>query len=197
MKDYIFIIGPSGVGKSTLAKGLFEHYKGVYFEQNMIPEFGIPDNVDEGRYEEEILWESSIELLKYFYNKGIKNIIGLDFNDLRTREIPIIFKNTNFITIKLISSNYEQNKKQMLERGEKGLIDFELLEESTKKIMNRYLLPNEVILDVANKTKDEVLKEAIDIIDSYESKKNYDYELPPKELFHSWVLSDGLRTSKR
>ena len=28
MKDFIFIIGPSAVGKSTLAKGLFEHYKG-------------------------------------------------------------------------------------------------------------------------------------------------------------------------
>ena len=51
MKDYIFIIGPSGVGKTTLAKGLFEHYKGVYFEQNMIPEFGIPNNVDEGKYQ--------------------------------------------------------------------------------------------------------------------------------------------------
>ena len=37
----------------------------------MIPEFGIPDNVDEGKYEEEVMWESSIELLKYFYNKGI------------------------------------------------------------------------------------------------------------------------------
>lgn len=37
--DFIFIIGPSGVGKTTLAKGLYEHYKGVYFEQNMVPEF--------------------------------------------------------------------------------------------------------------------------------------------------------------
>ena len=27
MKDYIFIIGPSGVGKTTLAKGLYKHYK--------------------------------------------------------------------------------------------------------------------------------------------------------------------------
>ena len=35
MKDFIFIIGPSGVGKTTLAKGLYEHYKGVYFEQNI------------------------------------------------------------------------------------------------------------------------------------------------------------------
>ena len=193
MKDYIFIIGPSGVGKTTLAKGLFEHYKGVYFEQNMIPEFGIPNDVDEGKYEEEILWESSIELLKYFHNKGIKNIIGLDFNDLRTGDIPIIFKGTNFITLKLISTNYDQNKNQMIERGEKGLVDLELLEVSTKKIMNRELLPNEVLIDVAGKTKEEVLNEAISIIDNYESKLNYEYEKPSKELFYSWVQSDGLR----
>lgn len=193
MKDYIFIIGPSGVGKTTLAKGLFEHYKGVYFEQNMIPEFGIPDGVDEGKYEELVLWESSVELLKYFHNKGIKNIIGLDFNDLRTREIPITFKGTNYITIKLISSDYEQNKNQMLERGEKGLVDLEILEASTKKIMSRELLPNEVLIDVANKTKEEVLKEAISIIDSYESKLDYEYKEPDKELFYSWVQSDELR----
>ena len=53
MQDFIFIIGPSGVGKTTLAKELFKHYNSVYFEQNMIPEFGIPDNVDPGVYEEE------------------------------------------------------------------------------------------------------------------------------------------------
>lgn len=34
MKDFIFINGPTGVGKSTLAKGF-----GVYIEQHMIPEF--------------------------------------------------------------------------------------------------------------------------------------------------------------
>ena len=193
MKDYIFIIGPSAVGKTTLAKGLYNHYKGVYFEQNMIPEFGIPEGVDEGKYEEEILWESSVELLKYFHRKGIKNIIALDFNDLRTRDIPIIFKGTNYITLKLISSDYDKNKNQMISRGENGLLDLKLLEVSTKKIMNRDLLPNEVIIDVANKTKEEVLNEAINIIDNYESKIEYEYEIPNKELFYSWVKSDGLR----
>ena len=32
MKDFIFIIGPSGVWKTTLVKELYNHYKGVYFE---------------------------------------------------------------------------------------------------------------------------------------------------------------------
>ncbi len=193
MKDFIFIIGPSGVGKTTLAKELYKHYNGVYFEQNMIPEFGIPDGAPEGSFEEEVLWESSVELLKYFHNKGFKNIIALDFNDLRTREIPLIFKGSNFITIKLISSNYDQNKRQMISRGENGLLDLELLEVSTRKIMSRDLLPNEVILDVAGKTKEEVLMEAIKLIDNYESLLNYEYKLADKKLFYSWVKSDGLR----
>ncbi len=193
MKDFIFIIGTSGVGKTTLAKELYKHYNGVYLEQNMIPEFGIPAGVDEGKFEEEVMWESSIELLKYFHRKGIKNIIALDFNDLRTREIPLIFKGSNFITIKLISSNYDQNRKQMISRGKNGLLDLELLEVSTKKIMSRDLLPNEVILDVAGKTNEMVLVDAINLIDNYDSMLSYEYELPDKELFYSWVKSDGLR----
>ena len=45
--DYIFIIGPSAVGKTTLAKKLYEHYHGVYFEQNMVPETEYEDKLDD------------------------------------------------------------------------------------------------------------------------------------------------------
>jgi len=63
--DYIFIIGPSAVGKTTLAKGLFQHYNGVYLEQNMVPEFAIPDSAqDVGIYEEQLCWENVLLQLK-------------------------------------------------------------------------------------------------------------------------------------
>ena len=80
----------------------------------------------------------------------------------------------------------------MIERGN-GLIDLELLEKSTIKIINRELLPNEVLIDIANKTKEEVLLEAINIINSYNSKLEYDYNKPDKKQFYSWVKSDNLR----
>ncbi len=81
----------------------------------------------------------------------------------------------------------------MISRGANGLVNLELLEVSTRKIMERNLLPNEVILDIAGKNKEEVLKEAIDLIDSFNSKLDYEYDIPDKNLFYSWVQSDGLR----
>jgi len=54
-------------------------------------------------------------------------------------------------------------------------------------------LINEVEIDVAGKTIEEVLNEAIEIIDTRESILDYEYVKPPKELFYSWVFANGLR----
>jgi len=192
MRDFIFIIGPSGVGKTTLSKGLFEHYNGALAEMSMVPEFGIPEGVDVGIFEENVCWECCVAQLKMFHELGIKNVISGDFDDLRTREIPLVFKGYNYITLKLICSDYEQNYNQMKNRGD-GLIDFELLEKMTKKINKRPLLVNEFEIDVAGKTQEEVLSKAIELVDVAETMQEYEYEIPPKELFYSWVHSNGLR----
>ena len=160
MRDFIFIIGASGVGKTTLSKGLFEHYKGACAEMNMIPEFGIIDNVDEGIFEEKVCWECCLALLKKFNELGIKNVVSGDFDDLRTADIPIVFKGYNYITLKLVCSDYQQNYNQMKNRGN-GLIDFDLLEKCSKKVNSRPLLVNEFQIDVAGKTPEDVLSEAI------------------------------------
>ena len=194
--DFIFIIGPSAVGKTSLAKELYQHYKGVYIEQSMVPEFIIPDNVvDEGIYEEEICWENTLLQLNFFYSKGCRNIVALDFDDVRTREIPFIFKGYDFVTLKLVSTDAEQIKRQMIHRSknEGGLYFLENVERSNSVIMGRRLLPNEVLIDVAGKTKKDVLSEAIRVIDTFQPLKDYDYELEDEHNFLSWVQSKNLK----
>lgn len=194
--DFIFIIGPSAVGKTTLAKELYKHYSGVYFEQNMVPEFMIPETVEDGGiYEEQLCWENILLQLDFFYQKGHRNIVALDFDDIRAREIPERFKGYRFITLKLVSSDPEQIRRQMIHRhnNEGGLYALEGIERSNQVIMSRQLLPNEVQIDVAGKSKEEVLQQAIEIIDHFTPLLEYSYQLDDEHHYLSWVQSRNLR----
>ncbi|MBS5844031.1 MAG: AAA family ATPase [Clostridiales bacterium] len=193
--DFIFIIGPSAVGKTTLARELYKHYNGVYLEQNMVPEFIVPnDTEDGGIYEEQLCWENVMLQLKFFYDKGCKNIVSLDLDDYRARELPHIFKGYNFIILRLLCSDMEQIRQQMIHRhnNEGGLYVLEQIERSNLVIMNRNLLPNEVKIDVTGKSKEEVLKSVIDIIDHYKPLLDYDYQLDNEHNYLSWVQSHNL-----
>lgn len=101
----------------------------------MVSEFNILEVFDEGVFEEKICWENTLQQIKFFFTiKVFKNIIALDFDDLRTREIPKIFRGTNFITLKLVSSNLSQIEEQMIKRnnGGAGLFDLENIKKVTK-----------------------------------------------------------------
>lgn len=194
-KDYIFVTGASGIGKTTLANGLLAHYRTTCIEQHMIPEFISRDGTEPmtGELEELTCWENQVAMLKCFHKLGYKNIIAADIDDLRTADIPIVFKGSNYITIKLVSSDPEQIREQMKNRPNNGLIDYELQQKMNEKNLKRPPLVNEVEIDVAGKSIEQVLAEAIRIIDSKESLLEYDYIKPPKELFYSWVYANGLR----
>ena len=194
--DFIFIIGPSAVGKTTLAKELYTHYHGVYLEQNMVPEFIVPDDVEDvGIYEEQLCWENVLLQLRFFHGKGCNNIVSLDFDDVRVREFPLLFKGYHFIILRLVSSDTEQIQQQMICRhnNEGGLYALEQIERSNQVIMNRHLLPNEVKIDVAGKSKEEVLKSVIEIIDTYKPLLDYDYQLDDEHNYLSWVQSRNLK----
>lgn len=190
--DFIFIIGPSAVGKTTLARELYQQLEGVYIEQNMVPEFSIPASTpDEGIYEEELCWENVLLQTKFFRDKGYKNIVVLDFDDRRAREIPQLFKGCDFIILRLISGDAEQISRQMLHRKENegGLFAPDNVARSNNIVKSRPLLPNEVMIDVAGKSKEEVLAEAMGIISSFSPLRDYDYEPPEEKLYLSWVQS--------
>ena len=195
LKDYIFVTGASGIGKTTLAQGLLAHYKTTFIEQNMIPEFISRDGIESmtGELEELTCWENMVAMLKCFHELGYKGSMVTDMDDLRTADIPIVFKGSNYITIKLVSSDLEQIREQMKNRPNNGLIDYELQQKTNDKNLKRDPLVNEVEIDVSGKSIEEVLNEAIEIIDTTESLLDYEYVKPPKELFYSWVFANGLR----
>ena len=193
--DYIFIIGPSAVGKTTLAKGLFGYYQGVFLEQNMVPEFMIPDHIeDPGVFEEQLCWENVLLQLRFFHDKGLRNIIATDFDDIRSRELPQVFKGCDYIILRLVSGDPEQIRRQMAHRKENegGLFLPDYVERANSVIMKRNLLPNEVMIDVAGKTKEEVLAETIRIIEGFHPVKEYDYEPDDEHQYLSWVQSRQL-----
>ncbi len=195
MKDFIFITGASGIGKTTLANGLLEHYKTACIEQHMVPEFISRDGSEPmtGELEELTCWENQVAMLMCFHRLGYKNIIASDIDDLRTADIPIVFKGTDFITIKLICSDLHQIQEQMRNRPNNGLIDFDLQKKMNEKNIKRNPLINEIEIDVAGKSIGEVLEHSINIIETTPSCFDYEYEKPPKEMFYSWVFANGLR----
>lgn len=195
MKDFIFVTGASGIGKTTLANGLLEHYKTTCVEQHMVPEFISRDGSEPmtGELEELTCWENQVAMLMCFHKLGYKNIIASDIDDLRTADIPIVFKGTDYITIKLICSDLHQIQEQMRTRPNNGLIDFELQQKMNEKNIKRNPLINETEIDVAGKSAGEVLEQAINIIETTPSCFDYEYEKPPKEMFYSWVFANGLR----
>lgn len=195
LKDYIFVTGASGIGKTTLANGRLEHYRTTCIEQNMIPGFISRDGTEPmtGELEGLTCWENIVAMLKCFHRLGYKNTIVTDMDDLRTADIPVVFKGSNYITIKLVSSDLEQIREQMKNRPNNGLIDYELQQKTNDKNLKRDPLINEVEIDVAGKSIEEVLNKAIEIIDTTEPLLDYEYVKPPKELFYSWVFANGLR----
>ena len=63
------------------------------------------------------------------------------------------------------------------------------VERANDVIMKRKLLPNEVLIDIAGKSKEEVFTAAVGIIDRFHSQKEYDYETDDERHFLSWVKS--------
>ncbi len=195
MWDFIFIIGTSGIGKSTLANALLGEYKTLIIEQNMVPEFLSRDGVEEmtGELEEMTCWENTKAMAFCFHKLGYKNIIISDLDDLRTADIPIDFKGYKYITIKLVCTDLRKIQEQMRNRPNGGLVDFDLQKKCNTKNISRKLLPNEYLIDVADMSKDDVLARALDILNHSVPVLDYEYQKPEKNQFYSWVFSNGLR----
>ena len=91
-----------------------------------------------------------------------------------------------------ISELFEAKSSRFVEPFTSMVYTFPKTEDIVENL-KREPLVNEVEIDVAGKNIEEVLNEAIEIIDTREPLLDYEYVKPPKELFYSWVFANGLR----
>ena len=68
-------------------------------------------------YEEQVCWGCVLRQAEYFRSLRLHNIMILDFDDIRIREVPLIFKGQSFAILRLYSSDPEQIKVQMIHRA--------------------------------------------------------------------------------
>ena len=52
---------------------------------------------------------------------------------------------------------------------------------------------NEIVIDIYQKSKDDILKEAISLIDDFTPLVDYDYELDDENNYQSWIKSKNLK----
>ena len=112
-------------------------------------------------------------MLFCFHRLGYKNIIASDIDDLRTADIPVVFKGTDFVTAKLVCSDLHQIQEQMRNRPNNGLIDFELQQKMNEKNIRRNPLINEVEIDVAGKSisSGNIKRFAMKLLEEWEAGK--------------------------
>lgn len=88
---------------------------------------------------------------------------------------------------------HHRNQQYWKNHPEGGLIDEELQQKLSQKVLRRPELVNEYCINVAGFGEEEVLQRALNAIEPFSPLTDYECSRPPKELFYSWVLSNGLR----
>jgi dephospho-CoA kinase len=173
----IILHGSPGNGKKTISGKLQEHFKSPWFEFKWIPGFGELDPYCEmnGKDKEQMTFETLVFVVRDYINHNFENIILSDLIDERLLDIPVVFRNKNYIIFTLYSEDDDVIKNRILNRNNGN--DYKTFEESimlNRMIINRKVLPNEYRIRSDNQTPDEILSQIIDITGKH--KCRYDYE---------------------
>ena len=128
----------------------------------------------------------------YVYNEYAKELYNIAYGFTRNRDDSIDIMQNAYVVLLESNKKFESNEhiKYFLIRVTINE-SLDLLKSASKKrvIKNRPLMPNEVVIDVAGKSKEQVLKEAIGLIDNTNILLDYEYQPLDKKYFRSWVQS--------
>lgn len=164
MKQFIFIAGAPGSGKSTVAKELQKRLDCPLFEFGWIPEFQNKGNKKLTYTEEEdFSFENLVLVAKNYAKHGFKNVIITDLNNKFIEKLPNIFRDYDFVILTLRLKDEEVLKNRVLDENRtSGYRNWEESLEINKSLNNRKRLQNEVFIDIDTQSVDQVADDILE-----------------------------------
>lgn len=158
MKDFIFIAGAPGSGKSSVAKVLQEKLNCPLFEFGWIPEFRNTGTKTIPYVEEESLaFENLVLVAKNYAKHGFKNVIITDLNNNYIEQLPSIFSDYDFAIYTLRVQDNETLKQRVLEGSRSSEYrDWEKALEINDLLQNRLAFRNEIFIDVGEQSVGDI-----------------------------------------
>ena len=163
VKDFIFIAGAPGSGKSIVAKKMQQKLDCPLFEFGWIPEFRNTGEKILTYSEEEVLaFENIVLVAKNYAKHGFKNVVITDLNNDYIRQLPELFSDYNFAIYTLRLEDENVLKERVLDKSRSSEYrDWRKAQEINRQLQNRQPLKNETFLDITTQSVDEVAEQII------------------------------------
>lgn len=149
MRDFIFIAGSPGSGKTTVCTLLQQRLASPYLEFSRFREIHLDStwsNAD--AMEEQMAFENLLFTLKNYIHYGYKNVIVTDFEEHRVRQLPGLFPRSNYLIATLYVNTYEALKARVLNpERDSGYRNYEAAWAWNVGVQERATLRNEYKLD--------------------------------------------------
>ncbi|PIS05273.1 MAG: hypothetical protein COT81_02005 [Candidatus Buchananbacteria bacterium CG10_big_fil_rev_8_21_14_0_10_42_9] len=165
MKDFIFIAGAPGSGKTTISKLLAEKLGSFVIDFGKLREFHLkPDWSNESAEEEEMSFENLIFILKNYNQRGYKNVIVNDLQDFRIQQIPKLLSKINFVIFSLIVNDNAELKKRIESERESGYKNVEKALKWNGELTKRPEIKNEYKIDNTTNAPQETLTKLLPLL---------------------------------
>ncbi len=166
MKDYIFLIGAQGAGKTTIARLLKERLRSPHIDFDWIRDFHL--NKEWGNHSDEE-WEMSLEnlifILKNYKKNHFHNVITSGFTEKDIERFIEVFKEDNFIVITLYLTDDDELKNRVLnESRDSGFRDYESSITFNKKLKDGIAYLNEYKIDNTYKKPKETVGKIVELL---------------------------------
>lgn len=166
MKDFIFIAGAPGAGKSTIARALQEKLDSPIFEVGWIPEFQNKGTEKINYIEEESFAFENLTLVAKNYAKhGFKNVIITDLNNEYIQRLAEDFVGYEYAIFTLRLNNEEVLKARVNDDSRSsGYRDTEEAVRINSHLQERSAFKNEVFIDNNDQSVDQVVEKILSLI---------------------------------